>query len=304
MASKSARFAIDIGPVPDQSGRRVTEQRSRSGNSPTAGADQVNQNSVDHQSRSRAKSRKPRAPNAPPGTRSRFRVHHAVNNKEIVYQDLRRDIVAMTLVPGGRISEKEIARQYGISRTPVREAVMRLAEERLVEVVAKSGTFVARIPLSLLPEALVARKALESATVSAAARVASESQIMGLKALIQRQRETAETGQEEAFHKADEDFHAGIAVAANYGGIWNLIQQVKIHVDRYRRLTLPQPGRMKLVVHEHSEIVDAITAGDADLAVRKMEDHLNKLRLDIAIFRDMWPDYFIHDIALDEEPLA
>jgi DNA-binding GntR family transcriptional regulator len=246
------------------------------------------------------KARKPRAPNAPPATRGRLRVHRALNNHEIVYRDLRRDIAAMVLVPGTRISEKEIAQAYGISRTPVREAVLRLADERLLEVAPKSGTFVARIPLSLLSEALVARKALEGATVSNAAAVASESQIIGLKALIQRQQETAEAGDEEAFHKADEDFHAGIAAAAGYGGIWDLILQVKIHVDRYRRLTLPQPGRMQLVVHEHSEIVDAIAARDPNLAVRKMEDHLNKLRLDIAIFQEMWPDYFIHDIALAE----
>lgn len=271
------------------------------GTARSAGAGQVDQRKADRTGNI-AKPRKPRAPNAPPAARGRQPLLRAANNQDLVYRDLRQQIVSMALPPGSRISEKEIAQQYGISRTPVREAVLRLADERLVEVVPKSGTFVARIPLSLLPEALVARRALESATVSNAARVASESQIMSLKALIQRQRETAATGEEEAFHQADEDFHAGIAAAAGYRGIWDLVQQVKVHVDRYRRLTLPQPGRMKLVVEEHSAIVDALVARDAALAVRKMEDHLNKLRLDIAVFRDMWPDYFIHDIALEDPP--
>lgn len=243
---------------------------------------------------------KRRAPNGAPVARAGRAAATADNYQEVVYRDLRGDIIEMARVPGSRIVEKEIAGLYGISRTPVREAVLRLAEERLVEVVPKSGTFVARIPLSRLPEALVARKALESATVGQAARVATESQVMGLRALIQRQRETAGAGQEESFHRADEDFHAGIADAAGYGGIWTLVQQVKVQLDRYRRLTLPQPGRMKLIVEEHAAIVDAIAAGDADLAIRTMEDHLIKLRLDIAVFRDMWPDYFIHDISADQ----
>ena len=96
-----------------------------------------------------------------------------------------------------------------ISRTPVREAVLRLAEERLVDVVPKSGTFVARIPLSVMREAIVARRALEAVTVRAATEKASESQLMELRAIIQRQRETAAAGDEAAFHAADNAFHAG-----------------------------------------------------------------------------------------------
>lgn len=206
----------------------------------------------------------------------------------------------MTLVPRTPVSEKELAQRYGVSRTPVREALLRLAEDRLVEVAPKSGTFVSRIPLSVLRESMVARKALEAVTVRAAAEAASESQIMEMRAIIQRQQEDADRGDEEAFHKSDEDFHACLAAAGNYPGIWDIIQQVKVHVDRYRRLTLPQPGRMDVVVQEHSAVVEAISRRDSDMAVTKMDEHLNKLRLDIAIFRDMWPDYFIYDLDLDD----
>lgn len=209
----------------------------------------------------------------------------------------------MRLPPGTPILEKELTQHYGISRTPVREAVLKLADDRLVEVVPKSGTFVARIPMSVLRESIVARKALEAVTVRAAAEQASESQILQLKALIQRQREDADAGDEESFHRTDEEFHAGIAAAGNFPGIWDIIQQLKVHIDRYRLLTLPQPGRMKLVVEEHSRVVDAIARREADQAVAYMEDHLNKLRLDIAVFRDMWPGYFIHDLTLEDEKL-
>lgn len=250
-----------------------------------------------------ARARKPRSPNAPPSVQGRVHARPILKNSELIYHDLKRDIVSLALVPGAPVSEKELMQRYSVSRTPVREAVLRLAEERLVEVVPKSGTFISRIPVSALREALVARRALEAVTVRAAAEVASESQIMELRAIIQRQQEDADRGDEEAFHKSDEDFHAGLARAGNYPGIWDIIQQVKVHIDRYRRLTLPQPGRMKLVVQEHAAVVEAIARRDADGAVKEMEEHLNKLRLDIAIFRDMRPDYFIHDLDIHEDAL-
>ena len=210
----------------------------------------------------------------------------------------------MKLVPGTPISEKEVALEEKVSRTPVREAILRLAEERLVEVVPKSGIFVARIPMSALPEAIVARRALEGVTVRAAAQHANRSQVTELVSLVQRQEEAAERGDPVAFHRADEDFHAAIARIGRYPGIWDLIQQVKVQIDRYRRLTLPQEGRMDMVAGEHLAVVRAIEAGDADLAVARMEEHLDKLQLDISVFLDMWPDYFVHDLPFDERLLA
>lgn len=252
----------------------------------------------------RTKERKPRAPNAPPAMRGDRPARSGTKNSVRIYHDLRSDIVTMKMPPGTPVSEKELTQQYGISRTPVREAVLRLADERLVEVIPKSGTFVARISIAALREALVARRALEAVTVRAAAETASASQILQLRAIIQRQREDAEAGNEGAFHHSDEEFHAGIASAGNYPGIWDIIQQVKVHIDRYRLLTLPQPGRMKLVMEEHSAVLDAIADRDADLAVARMDAHLNKLRLDIAVFRDLSPDYFIHDLDITDEPPA
>ncbi len=245
--------------------------------------------------------RKPRARNAPPAALGHGRVLQPAKNSEVVYQDLRRSIISMALPPGSPIQEKELSERYGISRTPVREATLRLAEERLLQIAPKSGTFVARIPVSELREAIVARRALEEVNVRAATARASESEIMGLRAIIQRQQETADAGNEEAFHKVDEDFHAGIASAAGYPGIWQMIEQIKVQVERYRRLTLPQHGRMQLVVQEHTAMLDAIAERDADLAVQRTDEHLNKLQLDIAVFRDLWPDYFIYDPAIDDK---
>ena len=249
----------------------------------------------------RKRVRKSRARNAPPTVTRYSHVLRTGKNSEVVYRDLRGDIIAMQLPPGTPIVEKELTEHYGISRTPVREAVLRLAEERLVDVVPKSGTFVARIPLSVVREAIVARRALEEVTVRAATGRASESQLMEIRAIIQRQQEMADASDEETFHRADEDFHAAVAAAGRHPGIWKIIQQIRIQVERYRRLTLPQEGRMHLIIKEHTAVLDAIARREADKAVDRMNDHLNKLRLDIAIFRDIWPNYFIYDPAVDDD---
>ena len=262
---------------------------------------EVKKNQRDVESGRLSQGRKPRAVNAPPQASTHRLVRVATKNSDVVYRDLRSGIVSMDLVPGTPILEREITARYGISRTPVREAVLRLVEDKLVDVIPKSGTFVARIPLSVVREALVARRALEEVTVRAATAKATESQIMELRAIIQRQRETAEAGEESTFHEADDAFHAGIAAAGRLPGIWDMIQQIRIQVERYRRLTLPQPGRMQMVVREHTEVLDAIARHDADEAVQLMTLHLNKLRLDIAVFRDLWPDYFVHDTDVDDD---
>ena len=239
--------------------------------------------------------RKPRAKNAPPrGATARF-ARQAARNSEIVYRDLREAIVNVTLPPGAPLSEKEITEKYGISRTPVREAFLRLVEENLVDVVPKSGTFVARIPVDELREAIVARKALEEVCVREATERASKSQLMQLRAVIQRERELAENGDEHAFHQADNAFHAGIAEASGYPGIWKMIEKIRVQVERYRRLTLPQQGRMQLIVDEHALVLDAMERGDAVEAVERMHSHLNKLQIDIGTFQDLWPDYFLFD---------
>ena len=160
------------------------------------------------------------------------------------------------------ISEAEIALAYGVSRTPVREAILKLSDEGLVDIFPQSGIFVSRIPLSALPEAIIVRKALEQTTARFAAGLATVSQILSLHAILQRQREADAAVDRDSFHQADESFHATIADIAGYPGIWTLILQVKVHVDRFRQLTLPQKGRMTQVIAEHEVVLAANEAHD------------------------------------------
>ena len=183
--------------------------------------------------------------------------------------------MSLRLKPGDPISEKEVAARYGVSRTPVREAIQRLADERLVEIFPQSGTFVARIPYDDLPEAMVIRKALETASVRLAAEKASRSQLLALATIVEQQREAAEVDDRGAFHRADEAFHAKIAEISGFPGIWRQVLQVKVQVDRYRRLTLTQEGRMAQVIADHERILAGITAGKPAEAEAGMAMHLD-----------------------------
>jgi DNA-binding GntR family transcriptional regulator len=179
--------------------------------------------------------------------------------------------------PGDKISENEIAQAHGISRTPVREAMQRLADEGLVEIFPQSGTFVARIPYEELPEAMVIRKALENTTATIVATRATRSQLLTLASIVEQQREAAAADDADAFHRADELFHAKLAEIAGYPGIWRLVLQVKVQVDRFRRLTLIMPHRMAAVIEEHEQILEAIQRSDAAGAAEAMARHLDSV---------------------------
>ena len=209
-----------------------------------------------------------------------------------IYSDLRTELVSLQRRPGEVVSEAKIALSYGVSRTPVREAILKLADEGLVEIFPQSGIFVSRIPIAALPEAIIVRKALEETTSGMAADRATSSQILALHSILERQREANAAGDSDTFHRADEQFHATIAEIAGYPGIWMLIQQVKVHVDRYRRLTLPQQGRIPRVIVEHENILSAIEAHDASGARTAMATHLDNLRDNIALTQHINPEFF------------
>jgi DNA-binding GntR family transcriptional regulator len=210
----------------------------------------------------------------------------------MIYLELRQQIASLDRKPGEPISEKEIAQDFGVSRTPVREALLRLADDGLVEIFPQSGTFVSFIPVDALPEAILIRKALEEATARYAAERATPLHLAELRANLGLQAAMDAAGDYRGFHLADEVFHELIAEAAGYPGFWTLAQQVKVQVDRYRLLTLPTPGRMGRVIEEHWAIVDAIEGRDPESAASRIAFHLDSLRIHISETQDESSPYF------------
>ncbi|MCU0884248.1 MAG: GntR family transcriptional regulator [Beijerinckiaceae bacterium] len=205
---------------------------------------------------------------------------------------LRQDILSVRLKPGEALSEKWLTARFGVSRTPVREALMRLAEEGLVEIYPQSGTYVGRIPAASLPEAVVIRQALEGMAVALFAERAGAQDLDALEHLIARQDALARIDDRDGFHAADEAFHERIAQGAGCPGLWRLAQQAKNQIDRCRRMTLPVPGRMLHVIDEHRTILLALRKRQKQAASEAMQVHLSAVLPDAETLKTQFPDYF------------
>lgn len=211
----------------------------------------------------------------------------------LIYRDIHKDIVSMQIKPGAALNEKTLSEQFGVSRTPVREALIRLVEDGLVDVFPQSGTFVARIPMAGIAESVLIRQALECTTVEHAAQDAKPSDVDLLDEVIARQRFYGERRDINSFHESDEKFHETIATIAGYPGIWSLLKSVKVQIDRVRRLTLPALDRYQFILDEHQTIRNAIMAHDAAAAITAMKRHLTAVIPDVKKLRDSNPDYFV-----------
>jgi DNA-binding GntR family transcriptional regulator len=216
----------------------------------------------------------------------------ALTAASAICNELREAIVALELEPGTPLSEKDLTERFGVSRTPIREALIRLAEEGLVDIRPQSGTFVSRIPLSAIPEAVIVRQALEGALVEMAALRSDEGGSATLDRAIERQQAFAGLDDRAAFHEADEAFHETIAALSGHPGVWRTVRQAKLQIDRCRRLTLPALGRMNQVIGEHRVIADAVRIGDAGAARAAMEAHLQAVLPDARILARSHPAYF------------
>jgi len=213
-----------------------------------------------------------------------------------VYLDLRQRIIDMVLLPGSRIVEHDIAAEHGTSRTPVHEAVQRLAEEGLIEIRPRVGTFVSRIPLDGLDEAMLVRSALELAVVGKAAQRSTAEGAARLREILEEQRVFVSRGKTRDFHVTDEAFHEALATIAGHPRVWPLILQAKTQIDRYRCLTLQMPGRMEQVLAEHDNILKAIETGDVMEAVQAMRQHLDHVLPGLEHALSMKPEYFIEHL--------
>jgi DNA-binding GntR family transcriptional regulator len=210
-----------------------------------------------------------------------------------IYRELHAAIVSMQLRPGNALNEKVLAEKFGVSRTPIREALIRLVEDGLVNIYPQSGTFVAPIPTSLIPEAVVIRQALEGATVEKAARCATAEDVARLDDIVARQRLLADREDLNGFHEADEAFHEAIAEIARCPGIWSYLRPAKVQIDRARRMSLPALGRGDHLISQHVMIRDAIATHDVKAACDAMRLHLSEVIPDVAELRDAYPECFI-----------
>ncbi len=208
------------------------------------------------------------------------------------YRALRDAIIAVELEPGQRLSENELAERLAVSRTPIREALIRLRDDRFVQIVPQLGTFVTRISTAAVEDAQFIRESLECAAVRLAATRSDAADIAGLSGLVRRQAEVVEHGDYERFAVLDDEFHAALCELAGRPVAWELAQRVKGHLNRVRRLSLPQPHYLDEMVAEHRLVLDALDRHDPDAAEETLRHHLRMVLSALPAIRVQHPDYF------------
>jgi DNA-binding GntR family transcriptional regulator len=194
---------------------------------------------------------------------------------EQVYEALKKAIISLRLPPGTSISENRICRQIGVSRTPVRSAIIRLVEDELIEVFPQKGSLVAPIKLSAVRNNHFIRKALEIAVLRRASEAWTPELAARSRQVLTDEATALADGDLERFHELDEAFHRAFCSAADLGGVWATIQIAKARVDRVHRL-VSEVGRLPLVVAEHAAILDALDGGDAERAADRLDYHLER----------------------------
>ncbi|MBU6497307.1 MAG: GntR family transcriptional regulator [Rhodospirillales bacterium] len=210
----------------------------------------------------------------------------------LVFDSLREEIISLRLAPGAVLSRSELQERFALSSTPIRDALMRLQEEGLVEVFPQHATRVAPIDLDSARHGQFLRRSVELEMVRGLALAPPPAVLDRLRRLIRQQTAFAELGEYEAFITADHAFHRTLYDASQVGELWDLVRRQGGHIDRLRRLNLPVEGKMRDIVRDHHAIVDAIAAGRPARAQDALRDHLSRSLDFVDSLRKAHPEYF------------
>lgn len=192
-----------------------------------------------------------------------------------LYELLRQKIIALELSPGTVLSRAELALQFDVSQTPVREALLKLSEEKLVDVFPQASTRVSLIDISFARETHFLRRSIELELVRELALSHDPSLIDELKALLSMQENLRDTRNFAEFTEADMAFHRTLYRAADKEPLWYLVRSRSGHLDRLRRLHLPVVGKQERIISDHHRILDAINKRDPAKAQQSLRDHLS-----------------------------
>lgn len=233
------------------------------------------------------------------GRRSR-----GTTTRDVVIADLRHRILDLTLPPGSALAENELAKELAVSRTPVREALILLVNEGLVEIYPQMGTFVSRIDPAAVADSQFIREALELASLRELVPAIEPAQITLLRSILAQQRFAVDAVDVDQFFELDERFHRTMMELGGHASAWNVVGSAKAHLDRARRVCLPMSDTLERMLQQHTDIVDRLAAGDLDDADHSLRSHLREVFRDIDALKSMAPHYFTDDQQLPRRATA
>jgi GntR family transcriptional regulator, rspAB operon transcriptional repressor len=217
-------------------------------------------------------------------------------------EELRRAIVEMDIAPGARLSEQEIAALYSVSRQPVREALISLANQHLVEIRPQRGTYVSLLSFARMRESRLLREAVELAIISQACKVFDGALVPEIEANLDQQELHAKYGNRQAFQAVDARFHDLLARGAGFFHAMETLQSLKMHTDRICKLTLSGPDVLSRLVAQHRGIFAAVLAQNQALASELMHMHLSDILNHLPQIQSQNPTWFYPD--QDKRPSA
>ncbi len=212
-----------------------------------------------------------------------------------VLERLRASILSLDIVPGTVLVRQELAERFGVSQTPVREALLRLHEEGLVEVFPQHATLVSRIDIAAARQAHFLRRAIELELVRELALQRPEGLVAALRQQIALQAALAKAHHYTDFVAADHRFHQLLYEAASMQGLWDIVGRGSGHVDRLRRLHLPTAGKTASILKDHRAITAGIAANDPDAAQAALRAHLSGTLSAVAAICKQYPEYVVDE---------
>lgn len=213
--------------------------------------------------------------------------------REYAYRVLYQNIMAMHLIPGTAMSEQELSLQLSVSRTPVREAFIRLSQRGLLEILPQRGTFISKINTEQLSEFRFLRVTIEKAIVELACQGLPPAYQEKLNQCLAEQAVCVETKDTTRFFHSDNHFHEILYKGCSKSHIWQFIQNANLDYLRARMLNVTaETEQLHRLYAQHQEIVDAIVQHDTIRGITVMEKHINKISGDVAALKKEYPDYF------------
>lgn len=210
-----------------------------------------------------------------------------------VYDDLRKRIITLQLPPDTTLSRNELTGFYEVSQTPIREALQLLKQEGLVRIYPQSRTVITRIDVPQVHEAHFLRVALETEVCRKLAALNDMGTVTRARSIIRMQEAVADDPDQLAiFQELDEAFHQTLFAGLGRAGLHKLVRERSGHLERIRRLHLPEEGKIVRILDGHRSIVHGIASGQEQRAVGAIRDHLSQTIARVDTLRQEFPDYF------------
>ncbi len=217
------------------------------------------------------------------------------NAREYALRQIKENVISLKLKPGSSVSENELAKELGLSRTPVREALQELQKSNLIEVYPQRGSVIAHIDFDIVEEMVFFRKILEKAVVEELCDCITEENIFELEKNIQLQEFYLNNKLPEKIIELDNQLHKAFFHMCNKDRIYNLMEGSQGHFDRIRTMSMYSVKDIKIVT-DHKAIVNAIKTGDKELASEFIIKHLSRYKLDQREIMEKYPEYFSRSI--------